>query len=58
VYDAAGRLVAVPAGRFAAASDVHWDGTTVRGERAQAGIYFYRVQTPAATFSGRFVLLP
>jgi len=45
VYDAAGRLVAVPfrGSVFAGRSEVTWDGVDSNGNPAASGIYFYEI---------------
>ncbi len=59
VYDARGTLVKVlesafrPAGRH----DITWDATNDRGERVASGVYFYHLQTPAFSRTGKMVLL-
>lgn len=48
IYDAAGRLVAVPFEGDAKAgeTDVIWDGRGANGEALPSGIYFYELYTP------------
>ena len=59
VYDVNGRLVRklvdreLPPGSF----ETRWDGRSDAGERAAAGIYFYRLTTPAFSDSKKMVLL-
>jgi hypothetical protein len=59
IYDLSGRLVRrlvdqeLPPGSF----ELRWDGRTPSGERAAAGIYFYRLTTPTLTESRKMVLL-
>jgi hypothetical protein len=34
-----------------------WDGTNERGERVKSGLYWYRLQTPTVTRTGKVALL-
>jgi hypothetical protein len=59
IYDIAGRLVrkiadgVMPAGNQL----VQWDGYNTHGNVISAGVYLVRLETPAGTRTGRFVVL-
>jgi hypothetical protein len=59
IFDITGRLVKVlinenqPSGTYT----LRWDGTTEAGNRVAAGVYFYRVETPRATWSDKLILV-
>jgi len=35
---------------------IRWDGTGERGERMAPGVYFYRLETPTGTRTGKVTL--
>ena len=48
----------VASGRFTPGPQaVLWDGRDDRGRRLPAGVYFYRLESPAGTEARRMVLL-
>jgi len=59
VYDVTGArvrtLVDEPA--RAGVHSITWDGRNTRGQSVGSGIYFYRLTTPARTFTRKMVLL-
>jgi len=59
IYDASGRLIAVPVRNlpFSGAIVARWDLHDSRGAKVPAGLYFYRGTTAAGVASGRLVLL-
>jgi hypothetical protein len=59
IFDLSGRRVATVAdARFVAGEDdLGWDGTTSRGARSPAGVYFLRVEVEQQRLTRRFVLL-
>jgi len=59
VFDITGRLVKVLVNETKAAGThtLRWDGSTEVGNRVAAGVYFYRVETPKATWSDKLILL-
>jgi hypothetical protein len=59
VYDLAGRLVRqMLDGRLAAGfHEVPIDGLGSRGERLASGVYFFRIDTPEGTETGRFAIM-
>jgi hypothetical protein len=59
VFDIAGRLVKVLVDetQAAGAHTLRWDGSTEAGNRVSAGVYFYRVEAPNATWSDKLILL-
>ncbi len=59
IYNAAGREVAVLADGTLPAGfhTVTWNGETVDGVRASAGMYFYRLQTAEGTMTRKLMLL-
>jgi hypothetical protein len=60
VYDMAGRQVAhlidavLPAGKH----ESGWNGRTLRGQEAAAGVYFLRLETPSGSSSIKMLLQP
>ena len=58
VFDANGRLVRGFARDFSPGlNEVLWDGTDDRGQRARAGVYFYRLEAAGLAFSRKMVLV-
>jgi hypothetical protein len=60
ILDVTGRRVKVlMEGLFVAGQEmvVTWDGTNERGERVKGGVYWYRLQTPSVTRTGRIAFL-
>jgi hypothetical protein len=60
IFDVQGRLVRdIYRGPLAAGTRSYgWDGRRNSGERARAGVYFYRVLQPGRVWARRVVLLP
>jgi hypothetical protein len=59
VYDVAGRRVRTLVDATLGAGVEHrirWDGTGERGERMAPGVYFYRLETPTGTRTGKVTL--
>jgi hypothetical protein len=58
VFDVRGRLVATPVDRTLGTGTyaASWNGRTVHGERATAGVYFLRLTVPGATDSREVVV--
>jgi hypothetical protein len=60
VLDVTGRRVSVVFDQAVDAGREHvivWDGTNERGERVKSGLYWYRLQTPTVTRTGKVALL-
>jgi hypothetical protein len=58
IFDLAGRLVAEPAKDvpFTGTLEARWDGRMLRGGRARAGAYFYRVEAGGRMVRGNLIL--
>jgi uncharacterized protein (TIGR03118 family) len=58
IFDLAGRLVAEPAKDvpFTGTLEARWDGRMLRGGRARAGAYFYRVEAGGGMVRGNLIL--
>jgi hypothetical protein len=59
IFDITGRLVKVLINEQQASGTytLRWDGTTEAGNKVAAGVYFYRVETPKATWSDKLILV-
>jgi uncharacterized protein (TIGR03118 family) len=59
IFDLAGRKVAEPAKDvpFSGTLEARWDGRVLRGGRARAGTYFYRVEARGQVVHGSLILI-
>jgi len=59
IFDITGRLlkVVVDENQSPGTYRIAWDGATQAGSRAAAGVYFYRVETPGASWSSKLILV-
>jgi hypothetical protein len=59
IFDAAGREVGRPVDAVLESGvlETTWDGRDGRGARVPAGVYFYRLETPAEARGGKVVLI-
>lgn len=60
VFDASGRLVAAPwrGVLFPGLHEIEWDGSTILGHKAAAGLYFVRVGTERVHGVGKVIKMP
>jgi hypothetical protein len=59
IYDVGGRLIRhlLSDVRSAGLNEISWDGRDRRGAPVQAGVYYFRVQTPTRSQRGRVVIV-